>query len=209
MRNIATSRRHHRRLCFFRYWPAALNSRPPSPHSGARQCLPVALNYSFNAGKSFLEIFQAITGVGLDWKCKLDHYTHGVSLWGFLRFRRRSSRYVHHADFNSATRIAFLRSCYRQILGPRCHFPKLPHGLWKRLDAWVYLDPHLVWQPAKSYVERGNVPLDPAHSLPRRNASSTRTAAYNLSPLPARPGCCAAALSGMPLCLPSLAVSFQ
>src|SRR4029077_17430732 len=52
--------------------------------------------------------------------------------------------------------IALLRSCYGQILGPRGHLPKFAYSLRRRLDAWVYLDPHLIRQAAESYMERRN-----------------------------------------------------
>src|SRR5262245_1003370 len=47
-----------------------------------------------------------------------------------------------------------MRSCYGQILGPRGHLPKFAYILWRRLDAWVHLDPHLIRQATESYMER-------------------------------------------------------
>src|SRR5262245_27779351 len=75
------------------------------------------------------------------------------SLRAYLRFRRSASCYVRLAHLYSAVGIAFLRSCYGQILGPRGHLPKFAYSLWRRLDAWVHLDPHLIWQATESYVE--------------------------------------------------------
>jgi hypothetical protein len=62
--------------------------------------------------------------------------------------------------------MAFLRCCYRQILGPRRHLAKLANGLCRHSDIWVHLDPHLIWQATKSYVERGNAfALIPGHRV--------------------------------------------
>jgi hypothetical protein len=52
--------------------------------------------------------------------------------------------------------MAFLRGCYRQILGPRLHLPKFANGLCRHSDVWVRLDPHLIWQATESYLERSN-----------------------------------------------------
>src|SRR5262245_33340471 len=77
-----------------------------------------------------------------------------LSFHACLRFRRSASRYVRLAHLYSAVRIAFVRSCYGQILGPRSYLPKFADSLWRRLDAWVHLDPHLIWQATESYMER-------------------------------------------------------
>jgi hypothetical protein len=61
--------------------------------------------------------------------------------------------------------MAFLRCCYHQILGPRRHLPKLSNGLCRHSDAWVYLDPHLIRQATKSYVERGKISHEGFRSL--------------------------------------------
>jgi hypothetical protein len=53
--------------------------------------------------------------------------------------------------------MAFLRSYYDQILGPRRYLPKLANGVCRYSDVPLYLDAHLIWQAAKSYVERGSV----------------------------------------------------
>ena len=53
----------------------------------------------------------------------------------------------------SAIGIAFLRSCYRQILGP-C---REPPQLADRSDVCFQLHPHRIWQATKSYLERGDV----------------------------------------------------
>src|SRR5262245_13106250 len=72
----------------------------------------------------------------------------------YLRFRRSASRYVRLAHLYSAVGIALLRSCYGQIFGPRRHLAKFADSLWRRLNAWVHLDPHLIRQSAESYMER-------------------------------------------------------
>src|SRR5262245_2224309 len=74
-----------------------------------------------------------------------------------LRFRRDASRYVGLVHLYGAFGIAFLRGRYRQVLGPRCHPPKLADGLCRHSDVWVHFNPHLIWQATKSYVERGGV----------------------------------------------------
>jgi hypothetical protein len=53
--------------------------------------------------------------------------------------------------------MAFLRSCYHQILGPLLHLPKFANGLCRYSDTTVHLDSHLIWQATKSYVECGGV----------------------------------------------------
>jgi hypothetical protein len=73
-----------------------------------------------------------------------------LSFHAYLRFRRSASRYVRLAHLYSAVGIALLRSCYGQILGPRGHLPKFAYSLWRRLDAWVHLDPHLIWQAPRA-----------------------------------------------------------
>ena len=73
-----------------------------------------------------------------------------------LRFRRDASRYASLAYFYGASGTALLRCYYDQILGPRRHLPKFANGLCRYSDASVHLDPHLIWQATKSYVERGN-----------------------------------------------------
>jgi len=45
---------------------------------------------------------------------------------------------------------------YSQILWPRRHLPKLADGLCRNSDIRICLDPHVIWQPTKSYVERCN-----------------------------------------------------
>jgi hypothetical protein len=49
-----------------------------------------------------------------------------------------------------------LWDCYSQILWPRRHLPKLADGLCRNSDIRICLDPHVIWQPTKSYVERCN-----------------------------------------------------
>jgi hypothetical protein len=71
-----------------------------------------------------------------------------------LRFRRSAGRCVCLAHLYSAVGKAILRSCYGQILRPRGYLPKFTYRLWRRLDAWVHLDPHLIWQATESYMER-------------------------------------------------------
>jgi hypothetical protein len=73
-----------------------------------------------------------------------------------LRFWRDAGRFTSLADFYRAFAMAFLRGCYHQILGPRRDLPKFANGFCRYSGAWVYLDPHLIWQPTKSYVECGN-----------------------------------------------------
>jgi hypothetical protein len=51
--------------------------------------------------------------------------------------------------------MAFLRSYYHQILGPRRHLPKFSNSLCRHA-AYVRLNPHLGWQAAESYVERND-----------------------------------------------------
>jgi hypothetical protein len=60
----------------------------------------------------------------------------------------------------------FLRGFYHQILGPRRHLAKLANGLCRHSDIWVHLDPHLIWQATKSYLERGYAfALMPGHRV--------------------------------------------
>jgi hypothetical protein len=68
---------------------------------------------------------------------------------------------VRVAPFALLTFTALLgsRSCgvvIAKFSGPRRHLAKFADGLWRRLDAWVHLDPHLIWQATESYVERGD-----------------------------------------------------
>src|SRR5262245_34068443 len=79
-----------------------------------------------------------------------------LSFHAYLRFRDSASRYARPAYLYSPVGIAFERSCYGQILGPRGHLPKFAYSLWRRLDAWVHLDPHLIWQATESYMEHGD-----------------------------------------------------
>ena len=53
--------------------------------------------------------------------------------------------------------MAFLRYCYRQILGPRRHLPKFSNGLCRHAGACIRFNAHFGWQAAESYVERSNV----------------------------------------------------
>src|SRR6266496_2463074 len=73
-----------------------------------------------------------------------------------LCFRRDPGRFASLADFYGAFAMAFLRRCYHQILGPRHDLPKFANGFCRYSGARVCLDPHLIWQPTKSYVECGN-----------------------------------------------------
>src|SRR5262245_2429978 len=77
-----------------------------------------------------------------------------LSFRAYLRFRRGASCYARLAHLYSAVGIAFVWRCYGQILGPRGHLPKFAYSLWRRLDAWVHLDSHLIWQATERYVER-------------------------------------------------------
>jgi hypothetical protein len=65
-------------------------------------------------------------------------------------------RHANLADLYCAFGKTFLRSWYHQILGPGRHLPKLANGLCSHASVSVHLDPHLSWQPTKSYVQRGN-----------------------------------------------------
>src|SRR5262245_49057573 len=51
--------------------------------------------------------------------------------------------------------MALLRSRYRQVLGPSPHLAKFADSLRRYSGVPIHLDPHLIWQAAKSYVERG------------------------------------------------------
>jgi hypothetical protein len=42
------------------------------------------------------------------------------------------------------------------ILGQRRYLPKFANSVCRYPDISVYLNPHLIWQAAKSYVERGD-----------------------------------------------------
>jgi len=108
--------------------------------------------------------------LGMGAKCHDAFAMQGArSLNRTLRFRRDARRYVSLVHPYCAFRIAFLGGCYHQILGPRLHLPKFANGLCRYLDVWVHLDPHLIWQAAKSYVERGSVfGLESHRVLPHR-----------------------------------------
>src|SRR6266542_5045213 len=73
-----------------------------------------------------------------------------------LRFRRDASRYASLAHLYCTFGMAFLRCCYHQILGPRRHLPKFSNGVCSYSEIFVCLNSHLVWQAAKSDVERGS-----------------------------------------------------
>jgi hypothetical protein len=79
------------------------------------------------------------------------------SVWMALPFRRGASRYASLADLYCPLRMAFLRCCYHQILGPRRHLPKFSNSLCRHAGASVRLNPHLGWQAAESYVERSDI----------------------------------------------------
>src|SRR5947199_9642264 len=98
-----------------------------------------------------------------------------------LRFRRDASRYVRLAYLYCTFAIAILRSCYRQTLGPRRQLPKFADSLWRWLDARVYLDPHLIWQPTESYVERGDAFGLIPHELTPNPVRVTTEAGYSLT----------------------------
>jgi len=98
-----------------------------------------------------------------------------------LRFRRDASRYASLAHFYCAFGMAFLRGCYHQILGPLLHLPKFGNGLCGYSDASVHLDSHLIWQAAKSYVERGSAFGFISHKVTARYRLST--AENSLQPL--------------------------
>jgi hypothetical protein len=73
-----------------------------------------------------------------------------------LLFRRGASRYASLAHFYYVLGMAFLRSYYHQILGPRRHLPKFSNSVCRYSEIFVCLNSHLIWQAAKSDVERGN-----------------------------------------------------
>jgi hypothetical protein len=52
--------------------------------------------------------------------------------------------------------MPFLWCCYHQILGPRRYLPKFSNGVCRYSEIFVCLNSHLIWQAAKSDVERGN-----------------------------------------------------
>jgi hypothetical protein len=54
------------------------------------------------------------------------------------------------------TAFTGLWGCYDQVLRPRRHLPQLANGLCRHSDASVYLDPHLIRQATKRYLERCN-----------------------------------------------------
>jgi len=60
-------------------------------------------------------------------------------------------------DHLEAFRMAFLRCCHHQILGPRRHLPKLSNGLCRNAGPCVGFNAHFGWQAAESYVERSNI----------------------------------------------------
>ena len=72
-----------------------------------------------------------------------------------LRFRRDASRYVRLVHLYRAFVIAFLWGGYHQVLGPSLHPAKFADSLRRYSDVPIHLDPHLIWQATKSYVERG------------------------------------------------------
>jgi hypothetical protein len=74
----------------------------------------------------------------------------------FLRLRRGACCHASLAHFYSAFGSPFLRRCYHQILGPRGHLTKLSNGVCRYSEIFVCLNSHLIWQAAKSDVERGS-----------------------------------------------------
>src|SRR5262249_11819446 len=98
-----------------------------------------------------------------------------------LLFWRDASRYASLAHLYHAFGMAFLRGCYRQILGPSRHLPKVSNRLCRHADAWVHLDPHFIWQATKSYVECGNAFRLKSHKgLPQTAPSRLPTARSRL-----------------------------
>src|SRR6516165_4905574 len=73
-----------------------------------------------------------------------------------LCFRGDPGRYGSLAHFYYAVGIAFLWSGYHQILWPRRHLPKIANGFCRHSHTSVQLDPHLIGQTTKGYVERGS-----------------------------------------------------
>ena len=74
----------------------------------------------------------------------------------YLCFRRGARRHASPAHFYCAFGTHFLRRCYYQILGPHRHPPKFTNGLCRYSEVFVCLNSHLIWQTAKSDVERGS-----------------------------------------------------
>jgi hypothetical protein len=64
--------------------------------------------------------------------------------WRILRkhlcLRRDAGRYVRLADLYSTFRIAFLRRCDGQVLGPCRHLAKFADSLWRRSDVCFHLE---------------------------------------------------------------------
>jgi hypothetical protein len=99
-----------------------------------------------------------------------------------LRFRRDASRYVSLVHPYCTFRTAFLGGCYRQVLGPRLHPPKFANGPCRHSDVWVHLDPHLIWQATKSYLERGSTFGLESHKVLPHHPVPTADGRSSLSP---------------------------
>jgi len=72
-----------------------------------------------------------------------------------LRFRRGARRHASLAHSYYAFGTAFLGRCYGQIFGPRRQLPKFSNGVCRYSEIFVCLNSHLIWQAAKSDLERG------------------------------------------------------
>ena len=70
-------------------------------------------------------------------------------------------------DFGDVRVATFALLTFTALLGSRScgvviakfsarHFPKFADGLWRRLNAWVHLDPHLIRQATEGDMERGD-----------------------------------------------------
>jgi len=90
--------------------------------------------------------WRAADGVSASrWRCT-------APLW----FWRDAFRSAGPADHYCAFRMAYLRGCYRQILGPRLHATKFTDGSCGHADVWIRLNLHRVRQAPKGYVECSN-----------------------------------------------------
>src|SRR5919204_1851596 len=74
----------------------------------------------------------------------------------YLCFRRGARRHASLGHSYYAFVTAFLRRCYGQIFGPRRHLPKFANGVCRYSEIFVCLNSHLIWQAAKSDLERGS-----------------------------------------------------
>jgi hypothetical protein len=123
------------------------NHRTPSPryHAGNRGC-----------DRRLIRSARAETGAEIMWLASAPHCSGTGVPPAYLCFRRGARGHAGLAYLYYTFGTPLLWRRYHQILGPRCQLPKFANGVCRYSEIFVCLDSHLIWQAAKSNVERGS-----------------------------------------------------